>query len=84
MSNRRFARLTNAFSTKIENHKHQMVIYAINYFFCRIHRTPRVAPAMESGIAKHVRSLEEIAGLWLTLLRRLLMLFAYGNSWTNY
>jgi len=56
-------RLTNAFSKKIENHKHMMAIYAMNYNFCRIHQTLRVTPAMESGISKHVWNIEEIAAL---------------------
>jgi len=56
MTNRRFTRLTNAFSKKIENHKHMMAIYAMNYNFCRIHQTLRVTPAMEAGIANHVWS----------------------------
>jgi IS1 family transposase len=63
MTNRRFTRLTNAFSKKIENHKHMMAIYTMNYNFCRIHQTLRVTPAMEAGIADHVWSLEEIVGL---------------------
>ena len=63
MTNRRFTRLTNAFSKKVENHKHMMAIYAMNYNFCRIHQTLRCTPAMESGIANHVWSLEEIADL---------------------
>jgi len=63
MTNRRFTRLTNAFSKKIENHKHMMAIYAMNYNFCRIHQTLRVTPAMESGITDHVWSLEEITNL---------------------
>lgn len=63
MTNRRFTRLTNAFSKKIENHKHMMAIYAMNYNFCRIHQTLRVTPAMEAGIANHVWTIEEIAAL---------------------
>jgi hypothetical protein len=63
MTNRRFTRLTNAFSKKIENHKHMMAIYTMNYNFCRIHQTLRVTPAMEAGISDHVWTLEEIAGL---------------------
>jgi IS1 family transposase len=63
MSNRRFTRLTNAFSKKIENHKHMMAIYTMNYNFARIHQTLRVTPAMESGITNHVWTLEEIAQL---------------------
>jgi len=63
MTNRRFTRLTNAFSKKIENHKHLMAIYAMYYNFCRIHQTLRVTPAMESGIANHIWTIEAIATL---------------------
>jgi hypothetical protein len=63
MNNRRFTRLTNAFSKKIENHKHSLAIYFMHYNFCRIHQTLRVTPAMEAGIADHVWSLVELAEL---------------------
>jgi IS1 family transposase len=63
MSNRRFTRLTNAFSKKLENHKHAAAIYFMHYNFCRIHTSLRVTPAMESGIANHVWSLDEVVGL---------------------
>jgi len=63
MSMRRFTRLTNAFSKKIENLVHAVAIYFMYYNFGRIHSTLRVTPAMEAGITDHVWSLEEIAGL---------------------
>lgn len=63
MSIRRFTRLTNAFSKKIENHIFAISIYFMHYNFCRIHQTLRVTPAMEAGIADHVWSLEELAEL---------------------
>jgi IS1 family transposase len=63
MTNRRFTRLTNAFSKKIENHRHSLAIHFLHYNFCRIHQTLRVTPAMEAGISKHVWSVEEIAAL---------------------
>jgi IS1 family transposase len=63
MSNRRFTRLTNAFSKKIENHCHMLAIHFMHYNFCRIHQTLRVTPAMEAGISDHVWSLEEIVAL---------------------
>ena len=63
MSNRRFTRLTNAFSKKLENHKHAAAIHFMYYNFCRIHTTLRVTPAMEAGIADHVWSLEEVVAL---------------------
>jgi len=63
MSNRRFTRLTNAFSKKLENHKMALALHFMNYNFCRIHQTLRVTPAMEAGITDHVWSLEEIVQL---------------------
>ena len=61
MSNRRFTRLTNAFSKKIENHDHAFSIFAMHYNFARIHTTLRVTPAMEAGVSDHVWTYEEIA-----------------------
>src|SRR2546430_1115015 len=52
MSNRRFTRLTNAVSKKLENLEHSVALYAMHYNFCRIHRTLRVTPAMEAGITR--------------------------------
>lgn len=63
MSMRRFTRLTNGFSKKIENLEHAVSLHFMYYNFGRIHKTLRVTPAMEAGIADHVWSLEEIAAL---------------------
>jgi hypothetical protein len=63
MGMRRFTRLTNGFSKKVENHEHALAIYFMHYNFCRIHQTLRVTPAMEAGVAQHVWSLEEMVGL---------------------
>lgn len=63
MSNRRFTRLTNAHSKKVENHIHSMAIYTMYYNFVRIHSSLRVTPAMEAGVSQHVWSLEEMIGL---------------------
>ncbi|MBI3935838.1 MAG: IS1 family transposase [Betaproteobacteria bacterium] len=63
MSMRRFTRLTNAFSKKVDNHKAALALYFMHYNFARIHKTLRVTPAMEAGVADHVWSLEEIARL---------------------
>jgi len=63
MSMRRFTRLTNAFSKKIENHAHAVALHFMYYNFGRIHKTLRVTPAMQAGITDHVWSLEQIVGL---------------------
>jgi hypothetical protein len=63
MSMRRFTRLTNAFSKKVENHAHAVALHFMYYNFGRVHKPLRVTPAMEAGITDHVWSLEEIAGL---------------------
>ena len=63
MSMRRFTRLTNAFSKKVENLMHAVSLHFMYYNFARIHQTLRVTPAMEAGLADHVWSVEEIAGL---------------------
>lgn len=63
MSIRRFTRLTNAFSKKVENHAHAVALHFMHYNFGRIHKTLRVTPAMAAGVAEHVWSLAEIAAL---------------------
>jgi IS1 family transposase len=63
MGMRRFTRLTNAFSRKIENHMAMVAVYFMFYNFGRIHQTLRVTPAMEAGVSDHVWSVEEIVGL---------------------
>jgi len=63
MSMRRFTRLTNAHSKKVENHAHAIAIHYMHYNFARIHQSLRVTPAMEAGVTDHVWSLEEIVGL---------------------
>lgn len=63
MGNRRFTRLTNAFSKKVENHEHAVALTMMHYNFCRIHQTLRVTPAMEAGLTDHVWSLGEVVAL---------------------
>ena len=63
MRMRRFTRLTNGFSKKVENHAYAVALFYMHYNFCRIHQTLRVTPAMEAGVSDHVWSLEEIANL---------------------
>lgn len=60
MHMRRFTRLTNAFSKKLDNHMHAISLYFMFYNFCKIHKTLRVTPAMEAGITDHVWDLEEV------------------------
>lgn len=63
MSMRRFTRLTNGFSKKLENHEHMLAIYFMYYNFCRVHQTLRVTPAMEAGLADHVWEVAELVKL---------------------
>jgi hypothetical protein len=63
MSMRRFTRLTNGFSKKVENLFYSVAIHYMYYNFARIHKSLRVTPAMEAGIADHLWSLEEIVSL---------------------
>ena len=63
MGMRRFTRLSNGFSKKVENHAHAVALYFLHYNFARIHKTLRVTPAMAAGLADHVWGLEEIVGL---------------------
>jgi hypothetical protein len=60
---RRFTRLTNAFSKKMENHCHAVALHFMYYNFGKVHHTLRVTPAMEAGVSDHVWSVEEIVGL---------------------
>jgi hypothetical protein len=62
-SMRRFTRLTNGFSKKLENLSHAIALHFMYYNFARIHQTLRITPAMEAGVSDHVWSLEEIAAL---------------------
>jgi len=63
MSMRRFTRLTNGFSKKVENHEHAIAIHYMYYNFGRIHASLRVTPAMEAGLTDHVWSIEEICNM---------------------
>jgi hypothetical protein len=63
MSLRRFTRLTNAFSKKVENHGHAIALYFAYYNFVRVHQTLRVTPAIEAGLTDHVWTVEELIAL---------------------
>ena len=60
MHMRRFTRLTNAFSKKFISHAHSVALYTVFYNFIRIHKTLRVTPAMQAGIAGRVFGFEDI------------------------
>jgi IS1 family transposase len=63
MSIRRFTRLTNAFSKKVENHVHAVSLHMMFYNFCRIHKTLRVTPAMAAKVTNRLWSVEDIVAL---------------------
>ncbi len=60
MSMRRFTRLTNAFSKKLDNHIHALALYFVFYNFCRIHKTLKVSPAMAAGVTNRLWSYDDI------------------------
>lgn len=60
---RRFTRLTSGFSKKVENHAHAVALHFMYYNFGKVHKTLRVTPAIEAGVANHVWSIEEIVAL---------------------
>ena len=60
MGMRRFTRLTNGFSKKVENHAYSVAIHYMHYNFCRIHQTLRVTPAMEATLTDHLWTIEEM------------------------
>ena len=63
MNMRRFTRLTNGFSKKIENMFYATSLYFMYYNFCRIHQTLRVTPAMEAGVTDRLWEIEDIISL---------------------
>lgn len=60
---RRFTRLTNAFSKKVENHSYAVALHFVYYNFCKIHKTLRVTPAMEAGLTKDIMEISDIVKL---------------------
>ena len=63
MSMRRFTRLTNAFSKRVENHVNALSLYFVSYNFLRIHKTLRTTPAMAAGLSKTVMDWTDILGM---------------------
>jgi IS1 family transposase len=66
MSMRRFTRLTNGFSKKVQNHEAAVALHYMYYNFVRIHQSLRITPAMAAGISNHVWSFQEVAALAVT------------------
>jgi hypothetical protein len=60
MHPRRFTRLTNAFSKKIENHAHAVALFALYYNFVRVHKTLRMTPAMAAGMTKRLWEISDV------------------------
>ena len=60
---RRFTRLTNAFSKKVENLEHAVALHFIYYNFVRIHKSLQVTPGMEAGVTDHLWKIEDIVKL---------------------
>jgi hypothetical protein len=60
MGIRRFTRLTNGFSKKVENRAAAVGLYLMHYNFCPVHRTLRVTPAVEAGLTGHIWTIEEM------------------------
>jgi len=63
MHSRRFTRLTNAFSKKVENHAHAVALHTMYYNFVRIHQTLRTTPAMAAGVTKRLWEIGDIVGV---------------------
>jgi hypothetical protein len=63
MQMRRFTRLTNAHSKKVDNHRHMVALHYMHYNYCRPHRTLRCTPAQEAGLCDHIWTIEELVTL---------------------
>jgi hypothetical protein len=63
MQMRRFTRLTNGSSKKVDNHRHSVALHYMHYNFCRVHQTLRCTPAQEAGLSDHIWSVDELCAL---------------------
>jgi IS1 transposase len=63
MHSRRMTRLTNAFSKKIENHRHAMALHFLYYNFVRVHQTLKMSPAMAAGVTKRLWEMKDVVGM---------------------
>jgi hypothetical protein len=57
---RRFTRLTNGFSKKLENHRAAVALYVAHYNLCRVHETLRITPVMALGVTDHIWTIGEL------------------------
>ena len=57
---RRFTRLTNAFSKKVENHAHSVALFAMYYNFVRVHKTLRTTPAMAAEVTERLWEMNDV------------------------
>ena len=64
MHMRRFTRLTNAFSKKVENHAYHVALHMMYYNFIRIHSTLRTSPAMAADVSNRLWEVSDIVALW--------------------
>jgi len=60
---RRFTRLTNGFSKKLENHLHMLSLYFVHYNFVRIHKTLKMTPAMAAGVTNTLHDMAWLVGI---------------------
>ncbi len=63
MHSRRLTRLTNAFSKKVENHKHAMALHFLYYNFVRVHQTLKISPAMAAGVSKRLWEMKDVVDM---------------------
>ena len=63
MANRRFTRLTNAFSKKLANHCHMIALYTVWYNFVKMHRTLKMTPALAANVWETLWSMDDLVAL---------------------
>jgi hypothetical protein len=80
MEIRRFARLTNAFSKKPDNHKAACAMHFAHHNLCRIHKSPGVTPAMEAGITNHVWSVRDLLSEGLAMEKQVILVASFDPS----